>query len=613
MRTTEGNTVPVSSHQGLPQGGVMSPTLFNIIMAELIPLLPKEVKITVYADDVCMWAYGRYLSRLKATLELALDTAATFFQERAMDLSPDKTVYIPFTKKRLKNFTLKLRGEEILRVNSHRFLGVNLHRTLAWTPELKKLKNNTKTYTNIMKIIAGHRWGSTKALFNVHQALIRQSLAPSILHLNSITPTQENKLNSILAASLRVCLGVPRTTRAALVIAEAREPPATVLRSQEKERQLIRLLTRHTDHSLIKKIESWYKSSAAGTLKRLQRQLPKRRLHTLKQDRPPWLLHRPKVHDTIPGITKKSEIDASVLKTLTMTYMEERHASKNVIYTDGSTKEGRSASGVVAGNTRKGYRLSHGTSSTASELHGILKAVRYIKTCTPADWLMCTDSKPSLQSIIRGDTENFLLYRILTATDDATQAGHSVTFQWIPSHCGIPGNEEADILAKGALEKTRLSAMPFTKADAKRHLKLRTQQRSNLWWRDNIRPADDLSHIDPDLATTFPRGLDRRLQTSLHRIRLGALYSKTTLYQMRSSPTPLCTACNTPEDTLHVIMQCPVFQRQRDKLQATINKMDRRPFSFVKLLGAWPSQQQQDKATKALCTFLKDTGVSTTF
>ena len=35
---------------GVPQGGVLSPTLFNIYTSN-IPLSPKDIQITTYADD----------------------------------------------------------------------------------------------------------------------------------------------------------------------------------------------------------------------------------------------------------------------------------------------------------------------------------------------------------------------------------------------------------------------------------------------------------------------------------------------------------------------------------------------------------------------------------
>ncbi|XP_064463566.1 glucose dehydrogenase [FAD, quinone]-like [Ornithodoros turicata] len=59
------------------------------------------------------------------------------------------------------------------------------------------------------------------------------------------------------------------------------------------------------------------------------------------------------------------------------------------------------------------------------------------------------------------------------------------------------GNEVADKAAKAALQKTRLSAIPFSKADSKIHLKNTIQQLTRNLWKASLRPADYLSTIDP--------------------------------------------------------------------------------------------------------------------
>ncbi|CAG2211109.1 unnamed protein product [Mytilus edulis] len=41
--------------QGVPQGGVLPPTLFILFMNDLVPELPKGVQSPLYADDLVLW------------------------------------------------------------------------------------------------------------------------------------------------------------------------------------------------------------------------------------------------------------------------------------------------------------------------------------------------------------------------------------------------------------------------------------------------------------------------------------------------------------------------------------------------------------------------------
>ena len=43
------------------------------------------------------------------------------------------------------------------------------------------------------------------------------------------------------------------------------------------------------------------------------------------------------------------------------------------------------------------------------------------------------------------------VYRILSTISEFQERGKEVTLVWVPAHVGIPGNEQADALAKAAL------------------------------------------------------------------------------------------------------------------------------------------------------------------
>ncbi|KAG0424581.1 hypothetical protein HPB47_028207 [Ixodes persulcatus] len=67
---------------GVPQGVVLSPTLFNLVMARLTPLLEAvpSLHFAVYADDVTIWATTGSAGEQEHTLQLGLDVIQGFLR-----------------------------------------------------------------------------------------------------------------------------------------------------------------------------------------------------------------------------------------------------------------------------------------------------------------------------------------------------------------------------------------------------------------------------------------------------------------------------------------------------------------------------------------------------
>ncbi|XP_064469606.1 uncharacterized protein LOC135384330 [Ornithodoros turicata] len=238
----------------------------------------------------------------------------------------------------------------------------------------------------------------------------------------------------------------------------------------------------------------------------------------------PWLLSPPETHTEIPRIWKKAPTPCLAVKnflwpTLSNS-LQTQHTSTRTD-TDGSSANGRSSSAFTVKGFTKEYRLSHATASTAADLHAILKALRHIDSSQAQKWVLCSDSKAALAPIIKQDTDDQMVYHIYKAYTSAVGKGHTISLEWTPSHCGIPGNEVVDQAAKDALGKTKLSAIPFTKSDDKTFLHKSTIRPSKKSWRQALRHTDFLSHRDPDLTAIIPHDIGRSLHTAIHRIRLG--------------------------------------------------------------------------------------------
>ena len=100
---------------------------------------------------------------------------------------------------------------------------------------------------------------------------------------------------------------------------------------------------------------------------------------------------------------------------------------------------------VPAGDTCISYR---------AELVALREALRFLleQPASPhtEPVVSCTDSQSALASLRGGPSTQTSLIGgdIWAALRQLAAQGRSVYLQWVPSHCGLPGNERADELAK---------------------------------------------------------------------------------------------------------------------------------------------------------------------
>ncbi|XP_042147151.1 uncharacterized protein LOC120849493, partial [Ixodes scapularis] len=203
------------------------------------------------------------------------------------------------------------------------------------------------------------------------------------------------------------------------------------------------------DEGYLTDILSKKDSSYAKFLIQQEPSIPKQFETPKLADVPPWTLTCPTISLNIDGIHKKASTAQTVLKQLTLSLININHRFRTHIYTDGSTTHQSSAAGVVIPMEQVvlKFRLDHRTSSTVSELVAIRESLKYIIRTEPRAWSVFTDSKAALQSVqhyLRRGANEQLTFTVVSLCQQAQRAGHQIHFQWIPSHCGVPGNEAAD-------------------------------------------------------------------------------------------------------------------------------------------------------------------------
>ena len=73
---------------GLPQGSVMSPILFNIYTNN--QPLHNGTRSFIYADDMCVTAQHPYFVEVETTIEEALSELTQYYRSNNLRANPDK-------------------------------------------------------------------------------------------------------------------------------------------------------------------------------------------------------------------------------------------------------------------------------------------------------------------------------------------------------------------------------------------------------------------------------------------------------------------------------------------------------------------------------------------
>lgn len=172
MGTTEGKTAEYIVARGVPEGVVLSPTLFNITLVGLVNKLPRNVRLTLYEDDICIWTSWITQRFNVIRLQKALEIISNYLKCRGLSLCPSKSAAIAFTRKSALRHQLTIDAHPISYVQTHRFLGLILDKGLTWIPHVRQLKRKLISITQLLRFISGTTWGASVAsLIQLYNAL----------------------------------------------------------------------------------------------------------------------------------------------------------------------------------------------------------------------------------------------------------------------------------------------------------------------------------------------------------------------------------------------------------------------------------------------------------
>ena len=110
-------------HNGIPQGSVLSPLLFAVMINDLPTCLNSEVAL--FADDVCFWETDTDIKVLNKLAQSSLNKINAWCNINGFKTSINKSAALLFTKKRKnKEVSLILNNQTIEVKHQFKYLGI---------------------------------------------------------------------------------------------------------------------------------------------------------------------------------------------------------------------------------------------------------------------------------------------------------------------------------------------------------------------------------------------------------------------------------------------------------------------------------------------------------
>lgn len=125
---------------GTPQGSVISPLLFNIMINDVFSNVQPGIGKSLFADDGSLWKRGENVKYTLKKVQEALTLVEDWGRKWGFRFSIEKTKVMFFTRKKIdESIKLELYGRNLERVKSFTFLGVFFDTRLTWRDHVSKV------------------------------------------------------------------------------------------------------------------------------------------------------------------------------------------------------------------------------------------------------------------------------------------------------------------------------------------------------------------------------------------------------------------------------------------------------------------------------------------
>ncbi|GBN72309.1 hypothetical protein AVEN_120315-1 [Araneus ventricosus] len=410
--------------EGVPQGCVLSVTLFVLAIDPILSVIPQTVQKNLYVDDLHISCYARNMQLIERQLQTAINNIVEWSNKSGFTISAQKTIGIHFCKRPLHpDPELFLSGVPIRFQDNYKFLGIVFDKRLTFLPHIASLRKRCLRLLNILRTLSNTSWGAERScLLRVYRSIIRSMIDYGSVVCGSDLPSYLKRLDYVHHQALMLCLGAFRTSPIPSLYAEAFEQSLSSRRDKLSLSYYFRILS-NDNHPLRGTLLNGNNNRLFNARPsciphfglRMRNILPDTfhdvKIHTNDFcGHPPWMENSISYINPFGNFTKSDSIN-SVLISLFNKHRQ-FYQSYQPVFTDGSKSLNHVGCAFFTNSRIISYKLHSLKSVFSSEITAVYFALKYIDVHEIRKSILYTDSMSLLESLRSSSTRNPLIKEV---------------------------------------------------------------------------------------------------------------------------------------------------------------------------------------------------------